>query len=123
MSISVKVAVNINQHQSILSRKIYLLMSFFHNSHYAEKILSTPSIDKKPNQQKRNKPKLIPFLFESICRLNYSAAGVSSGAISAAGASTATGAAVATTSAFLAAVERRVRTAFLVAFSFNMFSL
>jgi len=77
--------------------------------------------------KKRNKPKLIPFSKRKICFLNYSAAGVSSGATgAAAGVSTATGAAGATVSAasaFLATVERRVRAAFLVAFSFNMFSL
>lgn len=73
--------------------------------------------EKHSNRTEKKGTSLSLFLFsikKSILILNYSAvAGVSSAA---AGASTAA-------SAFFATVERRVRAAFLVAFSFNMFSL
>ena len=78
-------------------------------------------------QKKGTSRSLFLFFKRKICFLNYSAAGASSVATgAAAGVSTATGAAGATVSAasaFLATVERRVRAAFLVAFSFNIFSL
>ena len=73
-----------------------------------------------------NKSKKVVMNFHSLTTFlrnmglkAYSAAFSSTAGASATGASTAAGAA----SAFLAAVERRVRAAFLVAFSFNMFSL
>ncbi len=87
-------------------------------------IKMTPEKIYRGNINKKSEiPNIWNFAFFSVRNLllNYSAALASS----AAGAS-ATGAATgsaATVSAFLAALERRVRAAFLVAFSFNMFSL
>ncbi len=90
-------------------------------------IKMTPEKIYRGNINKKSEiPNIWNFAFFSVRNLllNYSAA-LASSAAGAAGAS-ATGAATgsaATVSAFLAALERRVRAAFLVAFSFNMFSL